>query len=311
AGVGKGLVARMFAQALCCETAGRADPGTPCGACRSCRKITRGTHPDVLTWSLASQAASQRDGKHTSLNIETARDIRASTALRPLEAPRRVLVIDDAGTMQGAAQEALLKTLEEPPPTVTMVLLAEDAELLMPTIRSRCQLVDLRPVPAGVIEQRLIGSGVEPGLAAEVSALAQGRPGWAIAAAANPASLTGEREAVASALAWIGASRHSRLVTAFRLGDGFTRRRAEVFAELETTLAVWRDVLLAACGLADRLTYRREQERILRLADGLDVASIAGAIAATRRCLADLDANVRPRLALEGMVLQWPNPQSR
>ena len=81
-----------------------------------------------------------------------------------------------------------------------------------------------------------------------------------------------------------------------------------MFTELETTLAVWRDVLLAACGLADRMTYRRERERIALLAATLDVASIAQAVAATRRCMADLDANVRPRLALEGMVLQWPNP---
>lgn len=310
-GIGKGMLAQVFAQALCCETPDRPDPGTPCGTCRTCRKISRGTHPDVRTWSLASQAASQKDGKHTTLNIETAREIRAATALRPVESPRRVIVVDDAESMQGPAQEALLKTLEEPPPAVVLLLLADDAELLMPTIRSRCLAVDLRPVPAVAIERGLVERGIDPALATEVAALAHGRPGWALQAADNPAMLNGEREAVASALAWIDGSRYDRLATAFKLGDGFGKRRADVFSDLEIALAVWRDVLLARCGLANHLTYRREAERIARLADALDLASIAQAVAATQRCLADLDANVRPRLALEGMVLQWPSPSTR
>jgi DNA polymerase-3 subunit delta' len=307
-GIGKATLAQVFAQALCCDATDRPDPGIPCGMCRSCRKISRGTHPDVRTWSLATQAATQKDGKHTTLNIETAREIRAATALRPVEAPRRVIVVDDAETMQGAAQEALLKTLEEPPPAVVLLMLADDAELLMPTIRSRCLAVDLRPVSAGAIARGLVNHGIDPTLAAEVAALAHGRPGWALAAAANPAMLTGEREAVAGALAWIAGTRYDRLATAFKLGDGFSKRRAEIFTELEIALAVWRDVLLAHCGLASHLTYRREVERIVRLAESLDLASIAHAVAATQRCLADLDANVRPRLALEGMVLQWPSP---
>ncbi|MGI9254641.1 MAG: DNA polymerase III subunit delta', partial [Thermomicrobiales bacterium] len=209
------------------------------------------------------------------------------------------------------AQEALLKTLEEPPPAVVMLMVADDAEALMPTIRSRCHVVDLRPVASAAIERGLQANGVEPGLAAEVAALAHGRPGWALQAVEKPALLLAEREAVAATLSWISGSRYDRLVTAFRLGDGFTRRRADVFSELETALAVWRDVLLAHCGLANHLTHRREADRIERLARGLEMASIAQAVAATQRCLTDLDANVRPRLALEGMVLQWPSPSTR
>jgi DNA polymerase III subunit delta' len=309
-GIGKGLLGQVFAQALCCDAPERVDAGIPCGICRSCRKISRGTHPDVRVWSLASQAASQKDGKHTTLNIETAREIRSATALRPVEATRRVVIVDDAETMQGPAQEALLKTLEEPPPAVVMILLADDAEALMPTIRSRCQQVDVRPVATAAVERGLLDRGVEPEIAAEVAALAHGKPGWAIRAAADPAVLAVERDAVDTVLGWISSCRYERLVTAFRLGDGFAKRRAAVFGELETALAVWRDILLAHCGLTNHMTYRREADRIAGLAGAMELPGIAKAVAATQRCLADLDANVRPRLALEGMVLQWPSPST-
>ncbi|CAA9552895.1 MAG: DNA polymerase III delta prime subunit [uncultured Thermomicrobiales bacterium] len=311
-GVGKRTLARVFAQALCCPTE-RPDSAVPCGVCSSCRRIGRGAHPDVQTVGLRTQAvmADKTGSKNTSLTIDTVRSLRASAALRPMEATRRVLIVDDAETLQETAQEALLKTLEEPPSAVTIVLLANDAEALLPTIRSRCQTIELYPVASAVIAAGLMGLGIEEGAARELAVLAGGRPGWAARAAADPALRQRQADAVARAIAWIEGSPYDRLVTAVRTGDGFARKREEVFADLETLVGVWRDVMLVSAGATSHATYRPRLPVIESLAGAMTLAGIAGALTSTQRCLADLEANVRPRLALEGMVMAWPSVSTR
>ncbi|HET7095193.1 MAG TPA: hypothetical protein VFI22_17015, partial [Thermomicrobiales bacterium] len=108
-GVGKRALALAFAEAALCEAPQRSDPSWPCGVCSACRRIARGAHPDVEVYDLALQARlADRGGKNTTITIETVRRLRAATALRPMEGSRRFILLDDAETMQDAAQEALL-----------------------------------------------------------------------------------------------------------------------------------------------------------------------------------------------------------
>jgi DNA polymerase-3 subunit delta' len=267
----------------------------------------------VQLFSLATQAAlaENSSGKNTTLTIETVRQVGAATVLRPLEARRRIIMVDDAEMMQGVAQEALLKTLEEPPTAVVLLLLADDAETLLPTIQSRCRLITLRPVSRAVIQTMLTAAGVGDAPAAELAALAGGSPWWARHAVIDPTSRTTRQEAVERALNWIDGSTYERLVTAIRLGDRFAKRRDESFAELDLLLGVWRDALLLRVGLPDLLTFRGHAERLTNLARDWDLAMLQRAIAAVRTCVADLEANVRPRLAIEAMVLQWPTSSQR
>ena len=307
-GVGKTTLAQAFAQSLCCQQPSPEAPGVPCGACLACRKIARGVHPDVQTFGLEQQAArAEKQGtKNTSLTVETVRELCASTALRPMEARWRVVLVEDAETLQGVAQEALLKTVEEPPPFVVLVLLADDAEMLLATIRSRCQLIELRPVAAATVAASLGDAGVAPARAEEIAALAGGLPGWAHRAAADPKLIEERRAACDRAMTWIAGSGYDRMVAAVRLGDTFTKRRAEVFADLDALLGVWRDALLLHADLPHYLTYRGFAERISDLAGGWSLDEVHRAIRAVQACIADLESNVRPRLALEAMVLQWP-----
>ncbi len=311
-GIGKGALATAFAQAVCCLNPGGQDGTIPCRECLACRKIGRGVHPDVERFGLARQAAlaEKSGGKNTSLTIETIRELCSSVALRPMEARRRFVVVDDAARMQGVAQEALLKTLEEPPEAVVILLLAEDAEAMLPTIRSRCRLVALRPVPrptivalleAAAAVGRVPGRGLE-----EVAALANGRPGWAVTAAADASLVAAREAAVERGLAWIGGGGYERLVAAVRLGDGFGKRRSEVFADLEAVLGLWRDALLLRAELPEHAVHRAHLERLDALTRGLELPAVARAVRAVQTCLADLEANVRPRLAMEAMVLDWP-----
>jgi len=309
-GVGKSTLARLFAQVLNCSGLTN---GTPCGECRSCRKIARGVHPDVQTYSLETQEViSERKGtKNTTLTIETVRELCAATALRPMEGRWRVILVEDAEAMQGIAQEALLKTLEEPPKFMVLILLSDDGEAMLPTIRSRCQTVDLRPVSHAAIVTGLVEEGAAADQADRIAALAAGRPGWAKSAASDPRLIASRGEAIGRAMSWIETNGYQRLVTAVRLGDGFTKKRAETYADLDTLLGVWRDLLLLVNSVPGYLTNRGFEEKMRELARSWTVAEIHRAIRAVQTCISDLEANVRPRLAMEAMVLQWPKTTGR
>lgn len=303
--VGKRAVARAFAQAVCCIEP--PSPGVSCGVCLACRKIARGVHPDVQTFSLETQAlADTGTGKNTTLTIDTIRRISSSTVLRPMEARWRIILIDDAEKMQGPAQEALLKTLEEPPSFVLIILLANDTEALLPTIRSRCQVIELQPVTTAQIEAGLLSRGVGDARGADLAALAAGRPGWAIAAAANPKLIERRRDSVDRSLRWVVGSGYDRLVTAVRLGDSFTKKRDEHFTDLVILLDVWRDVMLVAAGLEPALLPHTHPGNSVFPGQDLPLADAHRGVRSVFQCIADLEANVRPRLALETMVLQWP-----
>lgn len=308
--LGKRQIARAFTQALLCEAP--VDGGAiGCGECRSCRKVERGTHPDVDRWDLerqaaAAQSSSRSTGKNTTITIETARELRASTALRPIEGRRRVVVVEDAGTMQETAQEALLKTLEEPPAAVVLILITDDAELLLPTIRSRCTVVEFRPVPPATIAAELINRGASAAEAAEISSLAEGRPGLALRALSTPELLNERRDSRQRALAWAFGTRYDHLVTAAWMGDQFSAKRDAVFADVESVLSVWRDVVLLTAGARPLVAAGSPAEALDRAAADVSIVDALAALKATQQCLADLEANVRPRLALEGMVVQWP-----
>ena len=305
-GVGKKALARAFAQAMCCLSPG--EPGAACLDCRSCRKIARGVHPDVQVFGIESQtsSATKPASKNTTVTIETIRSLTSAAVLRPIEGLWRVLILDDAELMQEAAQEALLKTLEEPPPFAVIVLLASDTALLLPTVRSRCQEIDLSLLPRTVIEHGLIDRGVGAGLAEAIAGAAGGKPGWAIRALDQPKLLSDRAETLTRTMTWIGGSSYERIVTAVRMGDSFTKRRPLVFQELEIALGVWRDALLLKTDQQTAITFPSANDELSRMIQAWTLSMVHAALRSVRQCIADLEANVRPRLAIESMVLQWP-----
>jgi DNA polymerase-3 subunit delta' len=197
AGVGKTTLARDLASALLCT----ADPpeARPCGACRSCRLVTRDVHPDVHR--LVPEGAGRQvviGGPGS--KVRGVRDLIAELALLPVEGGARVAIVEAAHRLNEDAQAALLKTLEEPPPATTIVLCADAEEPLLPTIRSRCTRIRLGPVGVRDIEAILGEAGAaDPPLAARAARIADGRPGVALAWVTTPDALR-EREAIGRAL---------------------------------------------------------------------------------------------------------------
>jgi DNA polymerase-3 subunit delta' len=297
-GTGKACLARTFAQAVCCTAVAREDPSDPCGICRACRNVQRGAHPDVEVFDLATQASlADKPGRGANLSIDSMRRLRASAALLPLESARRVLIVDDAETLLEPAQQALLKLLEEPPRFVTILLLVDEPETLLATVRSRCQQIAVRPVPEVAILNALVARGVDGNNAAEIAALSRGCAAWAVAAAADGALLSARRTERDAAADWITAAQYARLVTAYTLGEQFAKRRGEVISIVQAAVQIFRERMIHAAGAVEQA------------ADGPTppVYALSAAVAASLQCLSDLEANVRPKLALEAMVLAWPN----
>ena len=141
AGSGKHTLAGLLARALVCSGKGEA----PCGACPDCRKAAAGIHPDVITIG--------EEGKD--INVAMVRALRSDAYIRPNEAPRKVYLLPNAHTMNQSAQNAMLKLLEEGPAYAVFLLLAENGGGLLQTVRSRCEELDLVPVPPAEAERWL------------------------------------------------------------------------------------------------------------------------------------------------------------
>ena len=150
-GVGKHSFALRLAQALLCERTPEADLD-PCGACPGCLQVMAGTHPDVL-----------RVGKpedRQELPIRVIRDLCIDLGLKPMSGRRKVAIVDDADDLNDEAANAFLKTLEEPPPGSTLILVGTSAEGQLDTILSRCRVVRFDPLPEAELAEVLVEQGI-------------------------------------------------------------------------------------------------------------------------------------------------------
>jgi len=141
------------------------NPYNPCGVCRVCRKIKSGSHPDIIRIKPSGQV----------IKIEQIRDLCLVIALKPYTAKLRVVIIDNAQTMNPAAANALLKVLEEPPDRTVFILIAENRRDLLPTITSRCQPIRFHPIPLQHIKEMLmIKKNISSEKAAVLAAMSHG-----------------------------------------------------------------------------------------------------------------------------------------
>jgi DNA polymerase-3 subunit delta' len=172
AGVGKRLFAAELAKALLCESP--PGPLASCDRCAACHLCDAGTHPDVFI--------AQTPEDKLELPVETIREFCAQLALKPSRGVRKVGIVEDADDFNEESANAFLKTLEEPGPGSLLLLLATAEEGQLPTIRSRCQVVRFRPLPAADVAAVLKEQGVsDPDRVEQLVRLSGGSPGRALA----------------------------------------------------------------------------------------------------------------------------------
>jgi DNA polymerase-3 subunit delta' len=170
-GVGKSLVAREFARAILCPDGGRT--GAACDSCPPCTRSRSGSHPGLVVV--------EREENRTRIRLEQIQGLTEVLSLRPLEGESKVAVLPEMEWANEEAMNALLKTLEEPPPRTTLVLVTSNREAAPETIRSRCQGVRFGPLGKSAVEEILAArEELDPERARELAALAAGAPGRAL-----------------------------------------------------------------------------------------------------------------------------------
>ncbi|MEA2537971.1 MAG: polymerase subunit delta [Chloroflexota bacterium] len=215
--VGKTTLALDLAAGLLCGVPDPAD--RPCRDCRSCRMIAGGNHPDLHR--LVPEGPGGQvviGGPRDAAGPRGIRDLLRDLTYLPVEGAARVAIVEGAAQMNEDAQNALLKTLEEPGPGVTIVLCADQEELILPTVRSRCARIRLGPMGPRDIETILGELDLaDPGGAARLGRIAAGRPGVAVAYALAPEALTIRDEIARTLIDLLGAGRARRLAAAREL----------------------------------------------------------------------------------------------
>ncbi len=327
-GIGKTTLGLDLARGLLCLAA---DPfARPCGECAACRKVDHANHPDLHI--VAPQGAGQQ------IRVGQAQALSGELALLPLEGRFRIAIVQQAQRLNVDAQNALLKTLEEPPPEVVIVLAADDVAGLLPTVVSRCARLRLGPVAPGVIADVLDEAGLADRAQAEALArLAGGRPGAAAAAAAQPEAVLARSRMGRTLLSLLDADRRRRLAVQRELLDDGALLAAAVSSSADAAsgaesdaddvsagratpaqrraaaaqvISVWRDVA------RDLALAARDGGRELQLRELVDEVSAAGRrvdVRAMSRFLRRLDglgravdAYANPDLVIDSLLLEWP-----
>ena len=277
----------------------------PCGQCSQCIRVAEGIHPDVRVIGVGTGDA--EDVNRRDIRIEQVREIEAFLNLTPYEGASKVVIVDGAELMNTAAANALLKTLEEPPPESLLLLLTANEDALLPTIRSRCSALYLKPVAKTALQDKLTRDyAADPETAERVARLSRGCFGQAVTALQNSQSLE-QREADLERLQEICESGLDvRFEYAAEVANRYSRDRDAARELLFLWLRWWRDLLLVKEG-AEEYLHNADRSMPLRLqASQLSTGQVVEYIKRINRALEALDANANPRLTLEALMLGLP-----
>ena len=291
-GVGKRAAAIALAQLLNCPTPKGADA---CGVCASCTRIARLVHADIFLVRPSDTGA---------IKVDQVRDAIERTGYRPFEGRRRVVIVDDADAMLPEAQNALLKTLEEPPAGSMFVLVTSRPDLLLPTVRSRCQRLRFGRLAAEDVAGVLVKShGYDKAEAQAAAAAADGSVGDALQGGMD--DYLGARDAAVEVLQGVAGSAdpRRRLDSAKTLaGSG---DRDEVRLRLRALAAILRDIGVVGANADERHLANADMTASLRrLVGAFDRVRVSNAFAAIDRALEAIDRNASPKIVADWLAFQ-------
>lgn len=300
-GSGRRQLAMSFAKALQCrhrrEVNGLIEA---CGVCHSCRQTESGNQPDILT------VVPEKETKSGGLLVDDARHVKDDVLIRPYSSEWKIYIIPEADRMNTQAQNALLKTLEEPPGYIVMLLLAESLEGFLPTVLSRCVTLRLVPVPEELIAEHLVKAGTEQERAQLCARLSHGNPGRAAAYAADDAIWQFRMEAVSFLTRlW---QRDAREILAF------TGKLSDTEADLALDLCEdWARDLAVLCSTKrrDALILPDAEEELTRVAAGARPTDVELALSACSLARRRLAANGSRGQILEMLLLSLRGIQTR
>ncbi len=287
-GSGKRMLASIFAKTLLCEVHGE----EPCNKCKSCLQIEGNNQPDLIyvTHEKASIGVDE-------IRIQLNNDI----MIKPYSSSYKIYIIDEAEKMTEQAQNALLKTIEEPPEYAIIMLLTTSLGKLLPTIQSRCVNLELRVVPEKSIQQFLMEKKQIPDYLAEISAaFSRGNVGRAIKYASS-------EDFIQSKDTIVHVLRHIDEMELYEIMDAlkeFSAHKLDIEDYIDLMLLWYRDVLLfKVTNDPNRLLYKSEVRYIAKQASKSDYEGIEAIIEAMDKAKIRLKANVNFEVAIELMLL--------
>ena len=298
-GLGRRTLALRLAQALNCPQP--VAPGEPCGKCRTCQQIERMQYADL--------AVIQAEKEGGTIKVEQIRAIRQSLVLKPYQGKYRVALFLRFQEANPNAANALLKTLEEAPAHVILILTADTSEQLLPTITSRCEILRLRPLPLETVETFLKDRQVEPASARLLAHVSGGRPGYALHLMEDKDALEFRAKRLDEMQTLIQSTRHERFAYAEKLTS---RKKKDAEAEerfretLLLWLSFWRDVLLRVTGSTSPLTNVDYTGSVDALAAKLTLPQVRKLVSDSQEAIEKLERNVNARLLAEVTLLDWP-----
>ena len=287
-GVGKEAMARTFAAGLQCQ----AEQDKPCKECVSCRQIESGNQPDVI-WVTREK---------TSLGVDDSREQLCNTMeIKPFSSPYKVYLVPEAEKMTEAAQNALLKTIEEPPEYGVVILMTSNITALLPTIQSRCLTLEFRPLSTATVEAFLRQQCQVPDYLAKASAaFAQGNLGKAVRYAKSEDFIE-RKDQILSLLRGVEQMDLSEMLAVIKeLGT----RREEVRDYIDLMVLWYRDVLIfKATKNVNQLLFQEEASHISREASHRSYEKLEEILQAFEKAKIRLRANVSFDITMELMLL--------
>jgi DNA polymerase-3 subunit delta' len=305
-GVGRRTLALRFAQGINCPQP--LSLGEPCRACRTCIQIENMQYTDL--------SIVQLEEGNSFIKIEQIRTLQRELSLSPYEAPFRVALLDDFQKANANAQNALLKTLEEAPPKVVLILTAEYSEALLPTIISRCEVLRLRPLPVVFVEESLCKQfGISTEEAKLLAHLSGGRMGTAITYHTHPDLLDKRKEWIKDLNTLLSSNRCDRFAYAQSVTETRGKDREIIKENLgrlfEVWISYWRDVMLCKTHADLTLVNIDERDAIQKIAELLDLKSLLQILTRLENSQIMIKENVNLRLIMEVFLLDMPQINSQ
>lgn len=288
-GSGKKMLASLFAMTLLCEKQGK----DPCNNCHSCKQAESGNHPDIIR---------VMHEKPNTISVDDIREqVNNTIDIKPYQGPYKIYIIPAADKMTVQAQNALLKTIEEPPEYAVILLLTENADLLLPTINSRCVMLKLRNIKDTLIKKYLMEVMEVPDYKADVcTAFAQGNMGRAIMLA-HSEHFNEIREEAVQLLKYIHEMELSEIINAV---NHITVYKLEINDYLDIIMIWYRDILLyKATKEIEKVVFKDQIQYIKEQARKSSYEGIELIIESLEKAKARLKANVNFELVMELLFL--------
>jgi DNA polymerase-3 subunit delta' len=287
-GMGKKLLSTVFAKTLQCEERGILS----CNRCKSCMQSETNNHPDII-WITHEKV---------SIGVDDIRlQVNADISIRPYQSPYKIYIIDDADKLTEAAQNALLKTMEEPPEYAIILLLISNLTVLLPTILSRCVLLNIKPVDKQTIKEYLMVHHHVPDYMAEMAAsFSGGNVGKAIKYASSE-EFERMKEDILHILKYIDDMELHEVMAGLKT---LTANKAAIDDYIDLMILWYRDVLMFKATMdPDLLLYKEELTFINNQANIRSYEGLEKIIYAMEKAKIRLKANVNFEIAIELMLL--------